>query len=117
VDTPALSNLKSGKSVTVKVVFNADTSENSAACFVGNLTNSGAISGGTAISNGTSITMISTPVSYSDYFTERSVNVPNTTRSSRIAFESVSQRSADLFLLEYYDHYIYIDNIRISISK
>lgn len=117
VDTPALSNLKSGKSVTVKVVFNADTSENSVACFVGNLTNSGAIGGGTAISNGTSITMISAPVSYSDYFTERSVNVPNTTRSSRIAFESVSQRSADLFLLEYYDHYIYIDNIRISISK
>jgi hypothetical protein len=56
-------------------------------------------------------------VSYSDFFTERSVTVPNTTRSSRIAFESISQRSADLFLLEYYDHFIYIDNIKISISK
>ncbi len=117
VDTPALSNLKSGKNVTVKVVFNADTSEESVACYVGNITKTGAISGGTSISNGTSITMISAPVSYSDYFTERTVNVPNTTSSSRIAFESVSQRSADLFLLEYYDHYIYIDNIRISISK
>ena len=117
IDTPALSAIKSGKTVKVKVVFNADTSENSAACYVGNITKTGAISGGTAISNGTTITMIATPVSYSNYFTERTVNVPNTTRSSRIAFESISQRSADLFLLEYYDHYIYIDNVRISISN
>ncbi len=117
IDTPALKNIKSGKSVTVKIVFNADTTEESVACYVGNITKTGAISGGTSISNGTSITMISTPVSYTDYFTERTVNVPNTTNASRIAFESVSQRSADLFLLEYYDHFIYIDNIKISITK
>lgn len=117
IDTPALANLKSGKNVTVKVVFNADTSEESVACYVGNITKTGTVSGGTDISNGTSITMISAPVSYSDYFTERTVNVPNTTNASRIAFESVSQRSADLFQLEYYDHFIYIDNIKISITK
>lgn len=117
VDTPALSAIKSGKTVKIKVVFNADTSADSTTCYVGNITNTGAVKAGTAISNGTSLSMSAAQVSYSDYFTERTVNVPNTTRASRIAFESVSQRSADLFQLSYYDHYIYIDNIRISISN
>lgn len=117
VDTPTLSAIKSGKTVKVKIVFNADTSADSTTCYVGNITTSGAVKAGTAISNGTSLSMSALPVSYSDYFTERSVVVSNTTRSIRIAFESVSQRSADLFQLSYYDHYIYIDNIRISITK
>ena len=118
IDTPALTNIKSGRSITIKVVFNADTSADSTACYVGNITTTGAVSGGTGISNGTSLTLTAKPISYSDYFTERTVNVPNTSRSSRIAFESVSQRSADMLeFVKYYDHYIYIDNIRISIAK
>ncbi len=118
VDSPALSNIKSGKTVTVKIVFNADTTDDSTTCYVGNITTSGAVGAGTSISNGTSISMTSLPVSYSDYFTERTVTVPNTTSSSRIAFESVSQRSADILeFVKYYDHYVYVDNIRVSIAQ
>ena len=118
VDSPALSNLKSGRNVTVKVVFNADTSEDSTACYVGNITSTGAIKAETSINNGTSLTLMSkSGIGYSDYFTERSVNVPNTTSSSRIAFEALSQRSGELTFVAYYDHFIYIDNIRISIVQ
>ena len=85
---------------------------------MGNITTTGAVKAGTDINNGTSISMSETQVSYSNYFTERSVIVANNTNASRIAFESVSQRSADLLeFVKYYDHYIYIDNIRISIEK
>ena len=118
VDTPALSAIKSGKSVTVKILFNADSSADSTTCYVGNITKSGAVDAGTAISNGTAISMSATSLSYSDYFTERTVTVANTTNASRIAFESVSQRSADMLeFVKYYDHYIYIDNVRISIAQ
>lgn len=118
VDSPFLTNIKSGKSVTVKVQFCADSSEESTACYVGNISTSGAVNAETGISNGTSLTLMAkSGISYSDYFTERVVNVPNTSRSSRIAFESNSQRSGELTLVEYYDHFVYIDNIRISIAQ
>ena len=119
VDTPALSAIKSGKTVTVKVAFNADTSEDQTACFVGNLTTTGAIKAETSISNGTSISLTTqSGISYSSLFTERSVTIGNNTSASRIAFESNSQRSGEFVIgAKYYDHYIYIDNIRISISK
>lgn len=117
VDTPALSAIKSGKTISVKVVFNADTSEDKTSCFVGNLTTTGAIKAESSISNGTSISLTTkSGISYSSIFTERSVNVPNCSSASRIAFESNSQRSGELSI-KYYDHYIYIDNIKISISK
>ena len=117
VDTPALSAIKSGKTISVKVVFNADTSEDKTACFVGNLTTTGAIKAESSISNGTSISLTAqSGISYSSLFTERSVTIGNNTSSSRIAFESNSQRSGELSV-KYYDHYIYIDNIRISIAK
>lgn len=118
IDTPALSAIKSGRTVKLKIVFNADASASSTTCYVGNITTTGAVKAGTGINNGTSISMSETQVSYSNYFTERTVIVANNTNASRIAFESVSQRSADLLeFVKYYDHYIYIDNIRISIEK
>ncbi len=117
VDSPALSGIKSGKTVTVKVVFNADTSEDSTACFVGNITATGAIKAETTINNGTSISLSKkSGISYSSLFTERTVTIPNTTSASRVAFESNTQRSGELSI-KFYDHYIYIDNIRISISN
>ena len=117
VDTPALSAIKSGKTISVKVVFNADTSEDKTSCFVGNLTTTGAINAESSISNGTSISLTTkSGISYSSIFTERSVTINNNTSASRIAFESNSQRSGELSI-KYYDHYIYIDNIRISIAK
>ena len=117
VDTPALSAIKSGKTISVKVVFNADTSEDKTSCFVGNLTTTGAINAESSISNGTSISLTTkSGISYSSIFTERSVTISNNTSASRIAFESNSQRSGELSI-KYYDHYIYIDNIKISISK
>lgn len=117
VDSPALSGIKSGKTVKVKVVFNADTSEESTMCYVGNLTNTGAINSGTSISNGTALNLMAIAgIGYSNYFTERTVVVPNTTSASRIAFEANSQRSGE-FTLKYYDHFTYIDNIKISITQ
>lgn len=117
VDTPALSGLKSGKTVSVKVVFNADTSDDSTACYVGNITNTGAVKAETGISNGTSLTLSKkSNISYSSIFTERTVTVPNTTNACRIAFESNSQRSGELSI-KFYTHYVYVDNIRISITK
>jgi hypothetical protein len=116
VDTPAISGIKAGKSITLKVVFSADTPDSSTNCYIGNTTVTGAIKAETSISNGTSIPLTSkSNLSYSSLFTERSVNVPNCSNASRIAFESNSTSSAGMWT--WTDHHIYIDNIKISISK
>ena len=115
IDTPALEGLKEGHSVTVKVEFDADAAGDYTTCYVGNITAAGAVNGETAILNGSTITMSATGgISFSSQFTPREATVPDCNRTSRIAFQPNNTRSGELSV-KYYDHFIYIDNIRISI--
>ncbi len=117
LDTPQLTGIKEGKTVTVKVEFNADAAGDYTTCYVGNITATGAVNGETAISNGTTINMTAVSgVTFSSVFTQRSATIPNCTNAHRIALQPNNTRSGEL-TLKYYDHFIYFDNIKISIQN
>lgn len=117
LDTPQLSGLKDGKTVTLKVDFDADAAGDYTTCYVGNITATGAVNGETAISNGTTINMTAmSGIAFSSVFTSRTASVPNCTSAHRIALQPNTTRSGELSV-KFYDHFIYFDNIRISIQN
>ncbi|MBP3482965.1 MAG: fimbrillin family protein [Alistipes sp.] len=115
IDTPPLARIKEGRTVTVKVLFDADTSESNTTCYIGNITESGAVNGETAIQNGSTISMSAVSgLTFSSQFARREAVVANCGPTSRIAFQPNTTRSGE-FSVKFYDHFIYVDNIRISI--
>ena len=112
-----MSGLKEGKTVTLKVDFDADAAGDYTTCYVGNITATGAVNGETAISNGTTINMTAVSgIAFSSVFTSRTASVPNCTSAHRIALQPNTTRSGELSV-KFYDHFIYFDNIRISIQN